>query len=133
MNESNNVEITVSYSRKLNHDLYGGNQYESSDHFCSLKIVTDEETDPKEAHKELSELAKEMVDGRVEEEMMAMDGGIPKAEFNKMLDNFITNKAWGGAEDYERMSQYQQNIFQVIKRAKKRVKYADEKLTDNNK
>ena len=44
-NANNNMEITASYSRKLNHALYGGGDYENSDHFCSMKTETEEPED----------------------------------------------------------------------------------------
>lgn len=129
MNEDT-VEIVASYSRKLNMELYGGQPYESSDFFCSMKTVVSAEDNPSESYDELSQFCKDAVDARIEKEIMNMEGGLPQKDFNKMLDNFIHGRAWGGAEDYEAMSHYQKNIFQIIKRSKKRENYKNNKKED---
>lgn len=111
------MEIAVSYSRKLSHELYGGNSYESSDHFCSLKIEIDDETNPEETHKELAEMAEKMVNSRVEEEIMGFQGGVPHDEFKKFIYDYVAGRPING-ERYYAMSRAQQDLVQTIKRGK---------------
>lgn len=120
------MEMVVSYARKINHDLYGGSPYESSDHFCSLKSVIDvlDEKSIKEAHEELSQTAQELVQARVEMEMMDMTAGLSKREFNEFLDAYLENRAVS-VETYNKMSVYQKGIIQVVKRSKNRKAYAN--------
>lgn len=103
--------------------MYGGQPYESSDHFCALKQVIDDDTDPVEVQKELAQLAKDMVDARVENEVMNMAGGLHKKEFDRIIDKWLKEGDAGDVDVYiDEMSPYQQNIFQIIKRARKRIK-----------
>lgn len=120
MNSNNdNIDIAVSYSRKINHSLYGGSDYESSDHFCSISASVPREDFQKE-YRELRTRAKLEVDQSASLEIESLSGGLPKKQFDTMLTQFINNKKWGTAEDYEMMSPTQQDLFQIIKRAKKR-------------
>ena len=61
------TEIVASYSRKLNHSLYGGKSYETSDIFCSAKQETDK--DPADAYNELFAFCRQAVETKVEEEI----------------------------------------------------------------
>lgn len=97
--------------------MYGGNAYESSDFFVALKQDIDEETDPKEAHKELSELAEDMVQSRINEEIMGFQNGVPLDEFKKFVYDYVAGRPING-ERYYAMSKYQQDIVQTIKRGK---------------
>lgn len=127
------MEIAVSYSRKLNHALYGGNNFESSDFFCSLKLELEDETDPKGVHDDLSKNCKEMVDQAVEREILEINGGLPKVEWDSWLTTVINGKGWGTSTQYERMSAYQRNIAQMLKRAASRAKYKNAKEDDKTK
>lgn len=127
-----NLEIVVSYSRKINHALYGGNSYESSDHFCSLKNVIDHEIDPKQAHEELAQLAEELVNARVDAEIAGFQGGIPQQDFETWMYDYVAGRPIDG-EVYYKMSKYQQRLIQVIKRGKataKRDKHENQKRGD---
>jgi len=114
------MEIVSSYTRKLNHALYGGNQFESSDFFCSLKITVDDEEDPKEAYHDLQNTCRNMVEDAVEKEILQISGGLPKLEWDAWLTGVVNQKHWGDVETYNRMSPYQKNIAQMLKRAYKR-------------
>jgi hypothetical protein len=119
------MEIAVSYSRKLNHALYGGNQYESSDFFCSLKMEIPDDEDPKGIHTDLSATCKNMVEDAIENEVLDISGGLTPSEWNQWLQDAL-KKNWGNVETYNRMSPYQKNIAQMLKKAFKRNKYAEE-------
>jgi len=114
------MEIVTSYTRKLNHALYGGNQFESSDFFCSLKLEVDDEADPKGVHDDLSTQCKNMVEEAVEREILDISGGLPKLEWDAWLVGVVNKKVWGDVETYNAMSPYQKNIAQMLKRAFKR-------------
>lgn len=114
------VQITTSYSRKLNHDLYGGNPYESSDFFCSITKEVEEEEKKKEI-KQLYMFVKSQVDERANKEIAGLLGGMSPREFKHVLDNYIENTTLT-SDQYERMSKGQQNIIQEIKKSKKRIK-----------
>lgn len=45
------IEICRSFSGKLNHQLYGGNPYESSDYFASRKIEVPEDQAAEESER----------------------------------------------------------------------------------
>lgn len=115
------MEISVSYSRKLSHELYGGNSFENSDHFCSLRTTIDDEQDPKEAHAELAQIAKELVDARVEEEIMGFQGGIPYDQFKQFIYDYVANRL----KDVEvfdttraKMSKHQRDMVDTIRRGR---------------
>jgi hypothetical protein len=119
------MEIAVSYTRKLNHALYGGNQYESSDFFCSLKMEIPDDEDPKGIHDDLSQTCKSMVENAIENEVLDISGGLSPQEWSQWLTNALQKK-WGDVETYNSMSPYQKNIAQMLKKAFKRIKYAEE-------
>lgn len=115
------MEITVSYSRKLNHQLYGGNSYESSDFFVSLKNEIDDETDPKQAHNELSQLAEDLVDTRVEEQIVGFQGGIPFEEYAKFIYDYAANRLKDPEvfdNTRKRMSKFQRHIVDSMRRGR---------------
>jgi hypothetical protein len=124
------MEIAVSYTRKLNHALYGGNQYESSDFFCSLKMEIPDDEDPKGCHADLSATVKQMVENAVENEILDISGGLSPIEWNQWLQNAL-QKRWGDVETYNSMSPYQKNIAQMLKKAFKRIKYSDDHASED--
>jgi hypothetical protein len=121
------MEVAVSYSRKLNHALYGGNDYESSDFFVSLKLEIEDEEDPKPLHDDLHNTCKEMVDSAVEREIMGFQGGIPASEFKQFMYDYVAGRAIDG-ERYYSMSKYQQDLIQTIKRGKATLKRDERKV-----
>ena len=118
------MQISTSYSRKVNHQQYGGMPYENSDHFCSIsREVSDDcsEEAIKTWKGELQRMCKEMVDKSAEDEITGLSGGLPLAQFNRVMDQYLQ----GGSmtpDEYETMSPAQKNIIQAIKRSKKRIK-----------
>lgn len=114
------MKITASYSRKLNHATYGGEQFENSDHGASIEIEIPDNETPVEDIKHLQNEVKSVVEEKIVEEMMELGGGLHRLEFNKILDNYIR----GGSmkeEEYHKMSPFQQRVIQIIKRHKKRI------------
>ena len=54
--------------------------------------------------------------------------GLPKKEFDELLDDYCWNDGAMASEHYEKMSAEQQNIIQAIKRSKKREIYKARKV-----
>lgn len=82
------IEIAVSYSRKISHDHYGGNKYESTDHFCSLKEEVPQDTPPealKSVYRDLKAQCKEMVLQDVMSEIAAFTGSLSEDELRRLL------------------------------------------------
>lgn len=118
------MQISTSYSRKVNHDQYGGQPYENSDHFCALSEEVPDEWDEKEVaerHSKLYGMCRNLVEKNVENEICGLSGGLPKLEFNRVLDSYLRGEPMK-SEEYETMSANQKMIIQAIKRSKKRTK-----------
>lgn len=124
------MQISTSYSRKLNHAQYGGMEYENSDHFCSISeevlidpSLTVEERDDglKEIATKLQAMCRSLVETSVSNEVTGLSGGMPRLQFNKVLDLYIT-KGTMTSEEYETMSPMQKDIIQAVKRSKQRNK-----------
>jgi hypothetical protein len=59
--------------------------------------------------------------------LMRPNEGLPPKEWNKALDTYLeTNKMDG--EAYEKMSQFQKDVIQEIKRSIKRIDYKNNKV-----
>jgi archaellum biogenesis ATPase FlaH len=119
------IEITASYARKINHAMYGGNEYESSDTFCSMKEVISAESDPVQAYEELVGLCKEAVDNHVQLEIDEM-GGLDKETFEKWKYDYVAERPVD-EETYHKMSKKQMNDIQLIKKAKATLKRDNQK------
>lgn len=119
------MQITASYTRTLNHDQYGGQPYENSKHMCSLTtdVLPDDADEAlvKLEQSRLMEIAKHQTKQSVENEIMGLAGGLPKAQFNAILDGYLKGDSMT-SDDYAGMSPVQQMIIQAIKRSKKRTK-----------
>lgn len=111
------MEISVSYSRKLSHEMYGGNAYESSDFFVALKQEIADDVQPEEAHNELAALAEDMVQDRINKEIEGFQNGVPLDEFKKFVYDYVAGRKIDG-ERYYAMSPYQKDIVQTIKKGK---------------
>jgi len=109
------TNITASYSRKLNHSIYGGVQYESSDHFCSLSADVEIGEDVLAAQKELASLCKTLIEKDIESEIVSFAGGVPPDDFYEYLRNLVARRPID-AETYERCSTRQKMILQAAKR-----------------
>lgn len=119
------MQISTSYSRKVNHAQYGGMEYENSDHWCSLsKEVSDNLSLEmiKAVQQELHQMCRSLVETSVSNEVTGLSGGMPRLQFNKVLDEYRKDGGTMMPEDYETMSPMQQMIIQAIKRSKKRDK-----------
>lgn len=114
--------ITASYTRKLNMGIYGGNDFEMKDFFHSISLQVPADEDPKQTMKELRLTCQEVVDNAIEEHIFAVSGGLPKKEWDTWLSDVVGGRGWGDVETYNRMSPFQKNIAQILKRAYKRNK-----------
>ena len=113
--------ITQSYSRKLNHHLYVGSQYESSDHFISLSADLDEDENFTECSKELKDICIEMVDQSIESQIQSFQGGIPAPEFEKFMYDYVAGRVNSPEtfdETRKRLSPSQFKSIDIIRRAK---------------
>lgn len=122
MSEEIKPIVSASYTRKINHDMYGGFPYENSEFFCSIRRQCEKGKEA-EAYRELVALAKEEVVKATASEIQGMMGGLPAKEFQRMLDDYLQGKSWGTADDFAGMSQFQQTVFQELKKSKKRINY----------
>lgn len=115
MNSMEITNITVSYSRKLNHAYYGGGQYEMSDHFVSLSADVEIGEDVIEAQKQLKEACREMIQKDVEDEITGLSGGLPWDEFELYLRDMVARRPIT-EEPYNRANKSQKMILQAAKR-----------------
>lgn len=107
--------ITASYTRKLNHGLYGGGQYESSDHFCSMSATLDDNDIPQNAYQELHQACKEQVEKAVYDEITSFSGGIPADVFYTYLRDLVARRPID-AETYQKCNNTQKAILQAAKK-----------------
>lgn len=120
------TNITVSKTQKLNHALYNGGNYESSDHFVSLTAEVLENEDVLQKEKALREIATEMLQKALEDEITSFQGGLTAEKFYDYIRDFTANRPID-AETYEKANTRQKAILQAIKRGKQMLK------RDNNK
>lgn len=115
------TNITISQSQKCNHALYGGSQYESSDHFCSLTAEIDETEDVTQISKDLKEYCDSEVQKSIASKIMSFQGGIPKDEFDKYLQAYVAGRQID-PNTYEALSPLQKETMQIIKKGKSMAK-----------
>ena len=128
--------ITTSYTRKISHALYGGGQYESSDHFVSLSAVLETGEDPIEAHAQLQATAKELVEKSITEEIEGFQGGsVPPAEFFKFLYDYVAGRLTDPEqfdETRKKLSPAYRNVIEIIRKARATRKRDEKKVEDND-
>lgn len=107
--------VTSSYSRKVNHALYGGGNYESSDHFVSMTATLEPNEDPIQAEKGLHQTCKEMVTNHVLEEITTFSGGVQTEQFYTYLRDLVARRPIDG-EVYYKCNKMQQDILQAAKK-----------------
>lgn len=107
--------ITASHSQKLNNALYGGGQYEMSDHFVSLTASLEVGEDVKDAHKQLTAACREMVQTDIENTIMSFTGGLSAEKFYDYLRDLVARRPIDG-ELYEACNARQKAILQAAKR-----------------
>lgn len=115
------MKVVASYSRKIQHGHYGGKDYESSDHFCSMEHEATEDQDPKEVYEELHNECMSAVAESIGNEVASFTEGVDAKTFRGWLDNYLQELPVD-ADTYAKMSLTQKDIIQTIKRAKKRIK-----------
>lgn len=109
------TNITASYTRKLNHALYGGGNYESSDHFVSLSAELEDGEDVLKAHKELKNACEQMVTTAIEDEITSFSGGTTADDFYTYIRDMVARRPIDG-DFYEECNQRQKAILQAVKR-----------------
>lgn len=121
--------ITSSYTRKLNHALYGGGDYESSDHFVSMTANLEAGEDPTAAYKELNKACEELINEAVEDEITSFTGGVPAAKFYQYLRDLVARRPIE-AETYQACNSRQKAILQAAKRGLQMNKRDEEKVIE---
>ena len=115
--------VTASTSRKINHAIYGGEQFESSDHFVSLSATLEDGEDVTKAHKELMLICKEMANTSVAEEVLKLQGGLAWDAFFLILKEYRLKKTIDESE-FDKMNRLQKKIYhemQLLMRSKEAI------------
>lgn len=107
--------VTTSYSRKVNHEVYGGVKFENSDHFVSLTAALETGEDPIQAEKDLHKTCMELVNNHVLDEISTFAGGINAEAFYTYIRDLVARRPVDG-EVYMACNPAQQAILQAIKR-----------------
>jgi len=121
MKNMSKIEIAVSYSRKVNHALYGGKNYENSDFFCSAKQEFEVGTKTKiltDKTKQMQGWCKEQVDRAVMEETNALQGisepvreGLNKREYTQVRLKYMESQTPPTQEQWEKMNTSQRRWY----------------------
>jgi hypothetical protein len=118
--------VTASTSRKINHAIYGGEQFESSDHFVSLSAEIESGEDVMAVHRELMLMCKEMANTSVADEILKFQGGLAWDKFFEVIRAYRLKGELDSeeSEDSQNMNRLQKKIMNEMKlliRAKKNV------------
>jgi len=111
--------ITASHSRKINHAIYGGEQFESSDHFVSMSASVETGEDLTEAHRELMLACKEMTGVSVANEILKMQGGKPWTEFMEQIRQYRLGNLELTDDVFQTWNQQQKNVYEEFKKLKR--------------
>lgn len=114
------LTVTASTARKINHAIYGGEQFESSDHFVSLSASLEDGEDVVKAHRELMLMCKEMANTSVADEVLKLQGGVAWTDFFTLLKTYRLTKTIDEAE-FDKMNRLQKKIYhemQLLMRSK---------------
>lgn len=87
-------------------------------------MEVDDSEDPTGIHHDLSEVCRSMVNKAADEEIMDISGGLTPSEWDRCVQDALQQR-WGDVETYNRMSPYQKEHIQRMKRAFKRIKYQE--------
>lgn len=123
--------ITVSHSQKLNNTLYGGGDYEMSDHFVSLTAALEIGEDMVQAHKELSKACRELVQKDLEDSITSFQGGITAEKFYTYIRDLVSRRPIDG-ETYFECNSRQKATLQAIKRGLQMEKRDNHKNNESN-
>lgn len=127
------TSITVSTSKKINHAVYGGVQYESSDHFASLSADLDIDEDVTTVHRELMMAVRELVNTSASQEILKMQGGISWEKFFEVMRKYRLNRVLDGDSSMEsqNMNQLQRQIMNEMKLLMRDKKEIQDKGTED--
>lgn len=109
-------QITTSYSRKLNHAVYGGEQYESSDHFVSLTADVEADENIIEAHDQLTTVCRELVNASVGKEVLKMQGGVAWPKFIETLRQIRLGNHQLTDAEHVSWTELQRSIYEEFKK-----------------
>lgn len=118
------MKIIASYSRKINHDIHGGNKFESSDHFCSIEREFKDDLSKDEIDeniRRLEEWCRCKVDIACADEIQGLKGGISNIDFIKIYDKYVLDGSME-SDQYAMMTFDQRNKIHDLMRSKKRIK-----------
>lgn len=112
--------VTATYTRKINHDLYGGFPYENSEFFCSIRREVDAGKEA-DMFRELSALAKDEVIRVVADEISGLAGGLLPKEYREVLEKAMLGESIGDVPIFEQLSTKQQHELKIISNTRKRL------------
>ena len=115
---SEKIEVTASYTRKINHALYGGGDYENSDHFCSMKTET--EADPSQVYEELHSACVDNVNHSIAKEVANFTEGMTPRKFVELLRQYRLDNIQIVDTTVEEMDLVQKNILEEFKKLKRK-------------
>lgn len=123
------TSITASFTQKVNNALYGGGNFEMSDHFVSLTADLEIGEDVTNAHNELMKACREMVQKDIEDTITSFAGGISADQFYTFIRDLVARRPIDG-EVYQACNKRQQLILQAIKRGLQMNKRDNAKLEE---
>lgn len=123
--------ITASYSRKINHEIYGGGRFESSDRFVSLSAEVHDMDSIVDVYAQLRTACEDMVNESLAADMASFGGGLTPQEFNDYLQALVARRPID-AETYQRANANQKAILQAAKRGLKMEQRDNQKEHANN-
>lgn len=120
------TSISVGYTRKINHKLYGAAEFETSDHPITLFANIRDGQNILTVYDMLSQACQELVNQSVENEITSFAGGLTPDKFYNYIRDFVANRPIDG-EVYQQCNPRQKAILQAIKRGKQMHKRDDQK------
>lgn len=115
------MKIIASYNKKINHALYGGGDYENSDHFCSMEIdVSDPEVEPTMVYEELHNECVENVMKSIAKEISSFNEGMSDAKFAETIRAYRLDNLQLNDTITEEMTRQQKIILEEFKKLKRK-------------
>ena len=111
--------ITASHSRKIQHQHYGGKEYEGSDHFCSMSASVETGEDIAEAHRELMMGCREMVNTSMAYDILKIQGGMGWSDFMAQLRDYRLGKLELNDDIFHSWTEQQKAIYEEMKKLKR--------------
>jgi hypothetical protein len=118
--------ITASHSRKIQHEHYGGQKFEGTDHFCSMSASVEIGEDVKEVHRELMLACREMVNTSVAHDILKIQGGLGWTDFMGQLRQYRLGKLELTDEIFHSWTEQQKAIYEEMKKLKRALPKEEE-------